>query len=46
MRTETEIVAEIKDLEERIRGMQYDDPMWDKLNSRIWALRWVLKTEG
>lgn len=45
MRTKEEIKIEIARLEEELKGVVYDDPLWDKLNSRLWALKWVLKEE-
>lgn len=42
MKNEKEIREELREIEERMKFMQYADPMWDKLNSRKWTLKWVL----
>jgi len=46
MRTELELKAELKRLESVLAGIHISDVKWDLINSRIWALKWVLEMEG
>jgi len=45
MRTEEELRAEIVRLRKVLAKIQMIDVNWDLINSRIWALQWVLETE-
>ena len=45
MRTELELKAELKRLESVLAGLHISDVKWDVINSRIWALKWVLEME-
>lgn len=45
MKTELELKAELIRLEGVLSRIEFIDVKWDLINSRIWALRWVLETE-
>lgn len=44
-RPDVELLKELKETEERLRGMCFDDPGFDRLSERVNVLRWVLRIE-